>query len=76
MAPHLDLMIAPCRPPVSAWLGPNQDTRSVDQSPSPDRLGPRTFVQHLQQAPFPPCFNKGRGKGKAKRLDQDKGPST
>ena len=69
MAPHLDLTTAPCRPPVYAWLGPNRDTRSVDQSPSPDRLGPQTFVQPLQQAPFLSRFNGGRDKGKAKRQD-------
>ena len=66
MASRLNLMTVPHQPPIYAWLGPNQDARSVDRSPSPDRLGPRTFVQHLQQAPFPPCFNGGRGKGKAK----------
>jgi len=76
MAPHLDLTTAPCRPPIYARLGPNRDTCSVDWSPSPDSLGPQTFVQHLQQASFPPCFNGGRDKGKAKRQDQDEGPST
>ena len=67
MAPHLDLMTGPCRPPIYAWLRPNRDTCSIDRSPSPDSLGPWTFVQHLQQASFPPRFNGGRDKGKAKR---------
>ena len=66
-APRLDLTTAPCRPPIYARLEPNQDARSVDRSPSPDSLEPRTFVQHPQQAPFLPRFNKGRDKGKAKR---------
>ena len=76
MAPHLDLTIALCRPPVYARLGPNRDTCSIDRSPSPDSLEPRTFVQHPQQAPFLLCFNGGHDKGKAKRQDQDEGPST
>ena len=76
MAPHLALMTAPYQPPVHMRLGPNRDTCSADWSPSPDRLGPRTFVQPFQQAPFPPRFNGGHGKGKAKRQDQDEGAST
>jgi len=75
-APRLDLTTAPCRLPIYAWLGPNQDARSVDRSPSPDSLEPQTFVQHPQQAPFLPRFNKGHNKGKAKCQDQDEGPST
>ena len=75
-APCLDFTTAPCRPFIYAWLGPNQDARSVDRSPSPNRLGPRTFVQPLQQASFLPCFNGGHDKAKAKRQDQDEGPST
>ena len=76
MAPHLDLTTALCRPPIYARLGPNRDTRSIDRSPSPNSPGPPTFAQHLQQALFPPRFNGGHGKGKAKCQDQDEGPST
>ena len=75
-APHLDLTTAPCRLPVYARLGPNRGTRGINRSPSPDSPGPPTFAQHLQQAPFPPRFNGRHGKGKAKRQDQDEGPST
>ena len=75
-APRLDLTATPCRPPIYARLGPNQDAHSVNRSPSPDSLEPRTFVQHPQQAPFLPCFNGGHDKGKAKHQDQDEGPST
>ena len=75
-APRLDLMTVPCQPPIYAWLGPNQDAHSVDRSPSPDSLEPWTFVQHPQQAPFLPRFNGDHNKGKAKRQDQDEGPST
>jgi len=74
MAPHLDLSIAPRQPPIYTWLGPNRDTRNIHRSPSPDSLEPRAFVQHPQQALFPPRFNGGHGKGKAKRQDQDEGP--
>ena len=75
-APHLDLTTTLYRPPIYAWLGPNQDARSVYRGSSPNSLEPRTFVQHPQQAPFLPRFNEGRDKGKAKRQDQDEGPST
>ena len=75
MAPHLDLATAPYQPPVYAWLGLNRDTRNSDRSPSPDGLGPRTFVQNPQQTPLLPYSDGGRGKGKAKRWDQDEGPS-
>ena len=75
-APCLDLMTAPLRPPVYAWLGPSRDTRSSDWNPSPDGPGPQTFVQHLQRVPLPPRSNGGRGKGKAKHQNQGEGPST
>ena len=75
-APHLDLTTTLYRPPIYAWLGPNQDACIVDRSPSPDSLEPRTFVQRPQQVPFLTRFNEGRDKGKAKRQDQDEGPST
>ena len=73
--PRLNLTTAPYRPHVFARLRPNQDTRDSDRSPSPGGSGPRTFVQHPQQAPFPPRFNGGHVKGKAKCQDQYEGPS-
>ena len=75
MAPHHDLSTAPRQPPIYTRLRPNRDTHNVDRSPSPNSLELWTFVQHLQQASFPPRFNGGRDKGKAKRQDQDEGPS-
>ena len=75
-APHLDLTTAPHQPPIYAWLGPNRGTCSGDRSPSTDGPGPPTFAQLPQQAPFLPRSDGGHGKGKAKRQDQDEGPST
>ena len=75
-APRLNLMTAPHQPPIYARLGPNQGTCSGDRSPSTDGPGPPTFAQLPQQAPFSLCFNGGHDKAKAKRQDQDKGPST
>ena len=75
-APHLDLTTAPHQPPIYARLGPSQGTCSGDRSPSTDGPGPSTFAQLPQQAPFLPRSNGGHGKGKAKRQDQDEGPST
>ena len=75
-APHLDLTTAPHQLPIYAWLGPNRGTFSGDRSPSIDGLGPPTFAQLPQQAPFSPYFNGGHDKGKVKCQDQDEGPST
>ena len=74
-APHLDLTTAPHQPPIYARLGPNRGTCSGDRSPSTNDLGPSTSAQLPKQASFSPCFNGGPGKGKAKRQDQDEGPS-
>jgi hypothetical protein len=76
--PRLDLATAPHRLPIHEWLGLNQDTHNVisNWSPRPDGLRPRAFVRCIQRAPLPQRFNGGRGKGKAKRWDQDEGPST